>query len=65
MNNRRRAAILYLIAGLCFLIAGVVGLVGAEANGASMGFIVLSIVFLVLSLNARQSGRPHSGSKLR
>ncbi len=49
---------MYLIAALCFLIAGVAGFIGdTEANAAGAAFIVLCIVFAVLALNVRQSGR--------
>ncbi|HSR45065.1 MAG TPA: hypothetical protein VLT15_07530 [Acidimicrobiia bacterium] len=58
MKSRPRAAVMYLIAALCFLIAGVAGFIGdTEANAAGAAFIVLCIVFAVLALNVRQSGR--------
>ena len=56
MKARRRAAVLYLIAALCFLIAGVAGFVGdTGANAANAAFIVLCVVFLVLGLGFWQS----------
>jgi len=47
---------MYLIAALCFLIAGVAGFVGdTGANAANAAFIVLCVVFLVLGLGFWQS----------
>ena len=47
---------MYLIAALCFLIAGVVGFVGdTGANVANAGFVVLCVAFVVLALNAWRS----------
>jgi uncharacterized membrane protein YtjA (UPF0391 family) len=58
LKSPRRAAVMYLIAALCFLIAGVVGFVGdTEATAANAAFIVLSVVFILLALNVRQSKR--------
>lgn len=57
MSASRRAAVMYLIAALGFLIAGVVGLVGDAGIGvAGIAFFVLAIAFLILALNAWQSG---------
>lgn len=56
MKSPRRAAALYFIAALCFLIAGVVGFVGnTGANVANTAFIVLCVVFVSLALNVWQS----------
>lgn len=55
MNAQRRAMVMYLIAAGSFLVAGVAGFVGEVGAAASSAFIVLSIAFVVLALNARQS----------
>lgn len=47
---------MYLIAALCFLIAGVVGFVGdTGADAANAAFIVLCGVFVVLAHNVWRS----------
>ena len=49
MSSRRRAAVMYLIAAACFLIAGIAGLLGGTR--ANIAFIVLSAAFVILALN--------------
>ena len=60
MKSQRTAAVLYLVAALMFLFTAVVGF--ASGNGASAAFFILSMVFLILAFNARQStnGSDHS-----
>jgi hypothetical protein len=48
MSSRRRAAVMYLIAAACFLIAGIAGLLGGTK--ANIAFIVLSAAFVILAL---------------
>ncbi len=49
MSSRRRAAVMYLIAAACFLIAGIAGFLGGMR--ANIAFIVLSVAFGILALN--------------
>ena len=55
MKSPRGAPVMYLIAALCFLIAGVVGLIGELGIGAGMGMITLGIAFLILAYAASHS----------
>ena len=67
MRNGRRAAMMYFVAAWCFLVAGVVGLIadteariaGSEVDYvedlAGAAFVVLSVAFAVLALNARKA----------
>lgn len=58
LKSRRRTAVMFLIAALCFLFAGIVGFVGdTGANAANEASIVLCVVFVVLALNVWQSHR--------
>ena len=50
MNTKHRAAVMYLIAAVMFLIAGVVGFL--DESRANVVFIVLSVAFVILALNA-------------
>ena len=53
-----RAAVMYTIAALCFLIAAVVGFVGdGGVSLAGGGFLALSVAFLILAFSAWKSGR--------
>lgn len=53
MRSRRTAAVMYLIAALMFLIAGILGFLGD--NGTNFTFIVLGVAFMILALNAWRS----------
>ena len=47
---------MYFVAAWCFLVAGVVGLIAdTEARSAGAAFVVLSVAFAVLALNARKA----------
>ena len=50
MTSRRRAAVMFLIAAACFLIAGIAGLLGGTRAG--IVFMVLSVAFVMLALNS-------------
>lgn len=64
MKPRRRSSVMYLIAALCFLIAGVVGFVGdAGVDAANAAFIVLGVAFVVLALNIRRSEQGSNDSQ--
>jgi hypothetical protein len=60
MGSRRRAAVMYLIASALFLIAGIAGLVGGTKTTAA--FIVLSVAFAILALNAWTSTKDSADS---
>ena len=51
MSPQRSGAVMYLVAAVEFLVAGVVGLLG-DSGLAAPGLLILGTAFLVLALNS-------------
>jgi L-cystine uptake protein TcyP (sodium:dicarboxylate symporter family) len=63
VTPRRRSWLMYLIAAVSFLIAGVVGFVGDSGAGAAYAaFIILSAVFIGLAVRVGLSGNSPDSS---
>ncbi|HEY5686194.1 MAG TPA: hypothetical protein VIY70_12545 [Acidimicrobiia bacterium] len=63
MTPRRRSWLMYLIAAVSFLVAGVVGFVGDSGAGvANAAFFILSAVFIGLAVRVGLAGNSPDGS---